>query len=79
MTEQLKFTLPIDIIGASLVAHTVKNLPEMRKTQIQSLGLDLLEEEMATHSSIPAWRIPWTEEPGELESIGSQSQTQLSN
>ena len=80
MTEQLKLTLPIDIIGASLVAHTVKNLPEMRKTQIQSLGLeDLLEEEMATHSSIPAWRIPWTEEPGELESIGSQSQTQLSN
>ena len=73
MTEQLKSTLPIDIIGASLVAHTVKNLPEMPKTQVQSLGLDgLLEEEMATHSSIPAWRIPWTEEPGGLQSMGSQ-------
>ena len=55
MTEQLKSTLPTDIIGASLVAHMVKNLPEMTKTQVQSLGLDgLLEEEMATHSSIPA-------------------------
>ena len=73
MTEQLKSTLPTDIIGASLVAHMVKNLPEMTKTQVQSLGLDgLLEEEMATHSSIPAWRIPWTEEPGGLPSMGSQ-------
>ena len=73
MTEQLKLTLPIDIIGASLVAHTVKNLPEMRKTQIQSLGLeDLLEEEMATHSNILAWRMAWTEEPCRLQSIGLQ-------
>ena len=73
VTEQLKSTLPTDIIGASLVAHMVKNLPEMTKTQVQSLGLDgLLEEEMATHSSIPAWRIPWTEEPGGLPSMGSQ-------
>ena len=53
------------VLGAALVAHTVKNLPEMLKTQVQSLGPeDLLEEEMATQSSIPAWRIPWTEEPG---------------
>ena len=80
MTEQLKLTLLVDIIGAFLVAHTVKNLPEMPKTQVQSLGLEgLLEEEMATYSSIPALRIPWTEEPGGLESMGSQNQTQLSN
>ena len=46
--------------------------------QVQSLGQeDPLEEDMATHSSILAWRIPWTEEPGGLQSIGSQSQTQL--
>ena len=46
-----------------------KNLPEMQETQVQSLGLeDPLEKEMATHSSILAWGIPWTEEPGRLES-----------
>ena len=46
---------------------------------VQSLGgEDLLEEEMATHSSILAWKIPWTEEPGKLQSMGSQSQTQIS-
>ena len=46
------------------------------EAQVQSLGLeDPLEEEMATHSSILAWEIPWTEEPGMLQSIGSQSQT----
>ena len=54
----------------------VKNLPavqEMQETQVQSLGQeDLLEEEMATHSSILAWRISWTEEPGGLQSMGSQ-------
>ena len=54
----------------------VKNLPamkEMQKMKIQSLGQeDPLEEGMATHSSILAWRIPWTEEPGEVQSIGSQ-------
>ena len=50
---------------ASLVAQTVKNLPAMRETQVQSLGReDLLEKGMATHASILAWRIPWTEEPG---------------
>ena len=63
------------VLGASLVAHTVKNLPEMLKTQVQSLGPeDLLEEEMATQSSIPAWRIPWTEEPGKLQVTKSQTQ-----
>ena len=51
----------------------VKNLPAMRETQVQSLGQkEPLEKEMATHSSILAWRIPWTEEPGELQSMGSQ-------
>ena len=49
------------------------SLPAMRETRVQSLGQeDPLEKEMATHSSIPAWRIPWTEEPGGLQSMGSQ-------
>ena len=57
----------------SLVALLVKNLPAMWETWVQSLGWeDLLEKGMATHSSILAWRIPWTEEPGRLQSIGSQ-------
>ena len=51
----------------------VKNLPAMQETQVGSLGQeDPLEKGMATHSSILAWRIPWTEEPGELQSTGSQ-------
>ena len=51
----------------------VKNLPAMRKAQVQSLGReDPLENGMPTHSSILAWTIPWTEEPGELQSMGSQ-------
>ena len=58
---------------ASLVAQTIKNLPAMQKTQIRSLGQeDPLEKGMATHSSILAWEIPWTEEPGGLQSIGLQ-------
>ena len=59
----------------------VKNPPAMQETQVQSLGQeDLLEKEMATHSSILAWEIPWTEEPGGLQSTGSQkSQTKLRN
>ena len=58
---------------ASLVAHMVKNLPAMWETQVESLGQeDPLEEEMATHSSILAWRIPWTKEPGRLQSMESQ-------
>ena len=49
----------------------VKNLPAMRETQVQSLGQeDPLEKGMATHSSILAWRSPWTEEPGRLHSVG---------
>ena len=55
------------------VAQSVKNLTAVRETQIQSLGWeDPLEKEMATHSSILAWKISWTEEPGGLQSIGSQ-------
>ena len=51
----------------------VKHLPTMQETQVQSLGReDLLEKEMATHSSILAWKIPWMEEPGRLQSLGSQ-------
>ena len=54
-------------------SYRVKHLPVMCKTQVQSLSLeDPLEKEMATHSSILAWRIPWTEEPGGLQSMGSQ-------
>ena len=49
----------------------VKNLPTLQETQVQSLGQeDPLEKEMANHSSIPAWRIPWTEETGGLQSMG---------
>ena len=59
--------------GASPVTQTVKNLPAMQETQVQSLGQeDPLEKGIATHSSILAWRIPWTEEPGGLQSMGSQ-------
>jgi len=50
---------------ASLVAQLVKNSPAMQEARVQFLGWEVpLEKEMATHSSIPAWRIPWTEEPG---------------
>ena len=55
------------------MAQMVKNLPAMQKTQVGSLGReDPLEEEMATHSSILAWKIPWTEEPGRLQSMRLQ-------
>ena len=58
----------------------VKLLPTMQETRVQSLGQeDLLEKEMATHSSILAWKIPWTKEPGRLQSMESQSWTSLSN
>ena len=57
-----------------LVAQKVKHRPALWETQGQSLGgEDTLEKEMTTHSSIPAWRIPWTEEPGGLQPMGSQS------
>ena len=60
-------------LRASLVAKTVKNLPPMKETQVRSLGQeDPLEKGMATHSSILVWRIPWTEEPGWPQSMGSQ-------
>ena len=55
------------------MAQMVKNLPAMQETGVQSLGQeDPQEKEMATHSSILAWRIPWTGEPGGLQSMGSQ-------
>ena len=58
---------------APLVAQMVKNLPAIQETQVHSLGReDPLEEEMATHYSILAWRIPWTEEPDGLQSMRSQ-------
>ena len=55
------------------MAQTVKRLPTMRETRVQSLGQeDLLEKEMATHCSILAWEIPWTEQLGRLQSMGMQ-------
>ena len=60
-------------IGASLVAQTVKNLPAVQETQVQSLDQeDPLEKGMATQSSVLAWKIPWTEEPGSLLYTGLQ-------
>ena len=62
------------------MAQMIKNLPAIRETWVWSLGWDdPLEKDMATHSRIPAWEIPWKEEPGGLQSIGSQSQTQLND
>ena len=62
------------------MAQTVKNPPAMQENWVRSPGWeDPLEEGMATHSSILAWRIPWTEEPGGLQSMWSQSRTQLSD
>ena len=68
---------PFDVSQASkmvsLVAHMVKSLPAMRETRVWSLGWeDPLEKEIATHSSILAWKIPCMEEPGGLQSMGSQ-------
>ena len=61
------------IMGLPLVAQTVKRLPTMWEAWVQTLGQeDLLEKEMATHSSILAWKIPWMEEPGRLQSMGSK-------
>ena len=60
-------------LWASLVAQIIENLPTMQETQVPSLGQeDPLEEEMATHSSLLAWEIPWTEEPGGLQSMALQ-------
>ena len=74
------YNLSLCGVLVSLVAQTVKNLPAMQETQVQCLGQeDPLEKDMATHSSILAWRIPWTKEPGRLQAMGSQTQTQVSN
>ena len=63
----------MELKGVSLVAQMVKNLPTMQETQVQSLVQeDPLEKGMAAHISILAWRIPWTEEPGGLQSMRSQ-------
>ena len=68
------------IYGASLVAQTVKCLPAMWETRVRSLGQeDALEKEMATHSSILVWRIPWMEEPGRLVHGVRKSRTRLSD
>ena len=65
--------VPRNSTWASLVAQTVKHLPAVRETWVRSLGWDdPLEKEMATHSSTLAWKIPWIEEPGRLQSMGSQ-------
>ena len=65
--------MPSSSHWASLVAQTVKHLPTMWETRVQSLGWeDLLEKQMATHSSILAWKIPWMEEPDRLQSMGLQ-------
>ena len=69
----LSFRQPFKPHQASLVAQMVKNLPAMQETWVQSLGWeDPLEKGMATHSSSLAWRIPWTEESGGLQSMGSK-------
>ena len=65
---------------SSLVAQTVKHLSTMQETRVPSLDQEHpLEKEMAIHSSTIAWKIPWTEEPGRLQSMGLQSQTRLSD
>ena len=65
--------MPLTILLASLIAQWVKNLPVMQETRVQFLGWkDPLEKEMAAHSSILAWRIPWTEGPGGPQSMRSQ-------
>ena len=67
-----QFAIPFSS-GPSLVAQRLKHLPPMQETRVWSLGWEgPLEKEMATHSSILAWRISWTEEPGRLQSMGSQ-------
>ena len=76
----MKYSSSYVRILAFLVAQMVKNLPAKHKTQVQSLDWENpLEKGMATHSRILTWRIPWTEEPGGLQPMGSQSQTRLSD
>ena len=72
-TKTVIFLNHVQLLAASLVAQMVKNLSAMQETQVWSLDQeDLPEKDMATHSSILAWRIPWTEESGGLQSMGSQ-------
>ena len=72
-TNSETWFLYYSILGASLVAQLVKNLPAMQVIPIQFLGQkDPLEKEMPTHSNILAWRIRWSEEPDRLQSVGSQ-------
>ena len=69
----LDWNLVLSFTGVSLVAQMVKNPPAMQETLVWSLGQeDPLDKEMATHSSTLAWRIPWMEKPGGLQSMGSQ-------
>ena len=71
--QSILLTADQNYIRASLVAQLVKNLPAIQETQVESLGQeDPLEKVMATHFSILAWRMPWTEKPGRLLSMGSQ-------
>ena len=71
--EVLFLCCVLQLAQTSLVAQMVKPLPKMQETHVQSLGQeDLLEKETATHSSTLAWKIPWMEEPGRLQSMGSQ-------
>ena len=68
-----QFPVPLNLFGASLVAQMVKRPPAMQETRVRFLGReDPLEKEMAIHSSILDWKIPWTEEPDRLQSMGSQ-------
>ena len=70
---QVNFMDQVSSFTVSLVAQSVKALPAVQETQVQSIGCeDPLEKEMATHSSIFAWKISWTEKPGGLQSMGSQ-------
>ena len=72
-THIISFYINYLFKDSSLIVQLVKNLPAMQETRVRSLGQEnALEKQMATHSSILASRIPWTEEPGRLQSIGSQ-------
>ena len=76
VSHVISFGLDLSYQKSSLVAQRVKNLPAMQQIRVQSLGQeDPLEKEMATHSSTLAWEIPWTEEPGKLQSMGLQGRT----
>ena len=69
----MDFTASLPSLGAPLVAQTVNRLPAMWETWVRFLGWEYpLEKEMAIHSSILAWKISWTEEPGRLQSMGSR-------